>query len=144
MVKLENGMVNKEDKDGHGDCQELLSPPQPSSPTSSLSSSHVSAAPPLKVANGCNGNNEDEDGEQEPLLQDPKNCCKAVNRSAALTTASTTPKVDKGPRYGGQSEGDHHNGDLTIPIFVNSDRLSSDPGKRATTHSKFSDRWEIY
>ena len=133
MVKLENGMVNKEDKDGHGDCQELLSPPQPSSPTSSLSSSHASAAPPSKAANGCNVNNEDEDEEQEPLLQDASNCCKAVSKSAALTTASTTtPKVVKGLRHRGPSEGDHHNGDLTIPIFVNSDRLSSDPGKRAT------------
>ena len=109
MVKLENGMVNKEDKDG--DCQELLSPPQPSSPTiSPSSSSKLTAAPSSKVANGCNV--EEEDCEQEPLLQ------KAVKKSEALTT---TPKVE-----GHQMQ----NGDLTIPIFVTSDRLSVDTGKK--------------
>jgi hypothetical protein len=104
MVKLENGMVSKEDKDG--DYQELLSPPQPSSPTNFTKST---AAPSSKVANGCNA--EEEDSEQEPLLQ------KAVKKSEVLATA---PKVD-----GHQMQ----NGDFTIPIFVTSDRLSVDTGK---------------
>lgn len=110
MVKMENGVGNKEDMDG--DCQELLSPPQPSSPTNSIS--HTSA----KVTNGvANGNGStDDDAEQEPLLQ------KAVkNKSEALTTPKTPSKVEGQNRL--------QNGDLTIPIFVTSDRLSVDTGK---------------
>ena len=85
MVKMENGVGNKEDMDG--DCQELLSPPQPSSPTNSIS--HTSA----KVTNGvANGNGStDDDAEQEPLLQ------KAVkNKSEALTTPKTFPTLEAG------------------------------------------------
>lgn len=112
MVKLENGVVNKEDMDG--DCQELLSPPQPSSPTNSISHSAS------KVTNGVassNGNDDDDREEQEPLLQ------KAVkNKPETLTTTpKTTAKVEGQNRL--------QNGDLTIPIFVTSDRLSVDTGK---------------
>jgi hypothetical protein len=61
MVKLENGVVNKEDRDG--DCQELLSPPQPSSPSISISTVATN------VANGNTSVDEDAEQEQEPLLQ---------------------------------------------------------------------------
>ena len=108
MVKLENGVANKDDLDG--DCQELLSPPQPSSPTNSIS---LSAS---KVTNGVATN--DDDAEQEPLLQ------KAVkSKSEALTTPKT-------PKTTSKVEGQNRlqNGDLTIPIFVTSDRLSVDTG----------------
>lgn len=102
MVKRENGVVSKEDRDG--DCQELLSPPQPSSPTNSIS---LAAS---KVANGCNV--VDDDAEQEPLLQ------KAVNNKSEVLT---TPSKANGNNL--------QNGDLTIPIYVTSDRLSVDTGK---------------
>ena len=102
MVKRENGVVSKEDRDG--DCQELLSPPQPSSPTNSIS---LAAS---KVANGCNV--VDDDAEQEPLLQ------KAVNNKSEVLT---TPSKANGNNL--------QNGDLTIPIYFTSDRLSVDTGK---------------
>ena len=104
-------MMNKDDKNGHGDCQELLSPPQPSSPTSSLSHSVIATSGAGPASNGCH-ETEDEQ-EQEPLLQEVK--CKAVSKCEGLTTG----KVD----YSQQ------NGDLTIPIYVTSDRLSVETGK---------------
>jgi hypothetical protein len=110
MVKLENGMLNKEDKNGHGDCQELLSPPQPSSPTSPISHSVIATPGAGPVSNGCHET--DDDQEQEPLLQESN--CKAVSKCEG----STKSKVD----YNLQ------NGDLTIPIYVTSDRLSVDTG----------------
>ena len=102
-------MMNKDDKNGHGDCQELLSPPQPSSPTSSLSHSVMATSGAGPASNGCH-ETEDEQ-EHEPLLQEVK--CKAVSKSEGLTTVDYSQQ----------------NGDLTIPIYVTSDRLSVETGK---------------
>ena len=127
-------MLNKEDKNGHGDCQELLSPPQPSSPTSSLSHSVIAAAGAGPASNGCH-ETEDDDQEQEPLLQKAK--CKAVSKCEGLTTSCS--KVD----YNEQQQ-QQQNGDLTIPIYVTSDRLSVDTGTLTSIIAPTSDTLTKY
>jgi hypothetical protein len=107
MVKLENGVTSSGDD---GDYQELLSPPQPSSPSGSISSRLAATTAPGRVVNGCRHDDRVDDVEQEPLLH-----------------GSSSKKKEESKADGCQLQ---HNGDLTVPIYVTSDRLSVGTGKQ--------------